>query len=317
MSTHTRRDWILWGVLGCALVSTAHAEYTLATATHVNGYVALAVPGALDLYVIRALQQRRDVLAAVLVMVAVNVTSHLMTAGVLPVHWSITAAVGALAPLLLWRVHYLWRPTGAGSAPVPAAPDTAPAQVNGTSGPILCYFCLSELGSDCRCPSALRANEEMRTRLAPGTAPVQVSLRDWAPGYHLDGCDGQHQFEGPINCIHRADELEARTPDPVPDWMSAEYPPSAPHSDDAYKPQTTSAVPYLAPVPDLPAEYAASAVHEETSAVVLNGNDWAFVPAAEAYVKSTGKPSVKGLRREINVGQDRAERLLAHLGVRP
>ncbi len=131
MSTRTRwmqsRDWLLWGALGCALVSTAHAEYTLATATHVNEYVALAVPGALDLYVIRALQVRRDVFAAVLVMVAANVTSHLLVAGVLPVHWSVIAAVGALAPLLLWRVHALGHAGTAApeASAVPGAPASA------------------------------------------------------------------------------------------------------------------------------------------------------------------------------------------------
>jgi len=102
-----RRDWILWGALGCALVSTAHAEYTLATAAHFNEYVALAVPGALDLYVVRALQQRRDVFVAVLAMVAANVASHLIAGGVLRVEWPVIAAVGAVAPLIVWRVYSL------------------------------------------------------------------------------------------------------------------------------------------------------------------------------------------------------------------
>lgn len=103
-----RQDWILWGALGCVLVGTAHAEYTLARATGVHELIAAAVPGALDLYVIRALQVRRDVFMSVVVMVAVNVTSHLVSASVLPMHWSIISAVGALAPLILWRVHTLW-----------------------------------------------------------------------------------------------------------------------------------------------------------------------------------------------------------------
>lgn len=109
MSAPRRKDWILWGALGCTLVGTAHAEYTLATATGVHGFIAASVPGALDLYVIRALQVHRDVLAAVLAMVVMNVASHLVTAGVLPVHWGLISAVGALAPLVLWRIHYLWR----------------------------------------------------------------------------------------------------------------------------------------------------------------------------------------------------------------
>ena len=128
MSAPTRKDWILWGALGCTLVGTAHAEYTLATATGVHWFVAASVPGALDLYVIRALQVHRDVLAAVLAMVVINVASHLVTAGVLPVHWGLISAVGALAPLVLWRIHYLWRLQSAGSAPAPetSAEPSAP-----------------------------------------------------------------------------------------------------------------------------------------------------------------------------------------------
>lgn len=102
------KDWILWGALGCVLVSTAHAEYTLATATGVHWFVAGAVPGALDLYVIRALQVRRDVFLSVLAMVGANVASHLVAAGELAVGWQLVSAVGALPPLILWRVHSLW-----------------------------------------------------------------------------------------------------------------------------------------------------------------------------------------------------------------
>lgn len=298
MSARPAKDLILWGALGCALVSTAHAEYTLATATHVNEYVALAVPGALDLYVIRALQQRKDVALAVLVMVAANVTSHLLTADVIPVHWTITAAVGALAPLILGRIYYLKHraseDTGAVSAPAPAAPA--------------------------------------------GYSP-QVSDSPWAAGFHLDGCDGMHQHEGYLNCTLRASALADTAPDHVPaHWMDQEYPethPSAPtligkcdlceldRSECGHwprpiaQPRQTSAVPYLAPVPDLPPEYADTAVHEETSAVVLYATDWAFLMAAENYIAGTDKPTVKGLRRELSIGQDRAERLLSHLGVRP
>lgn len=106
--TRAAKDWVLWGALGCVLVGTAHAEYTLAVATGINQWVAASVPGALDLYVIRALQVRRDVFLAVLAMVAVNVVSHLVSAGELRVDWRIISAVGALAPLILWRIHSLW-----------------------------------------------------------------------------------------------------------------------------------------------------------------------------------------------------------------
>lgn len=126
MSTRTRNDWILWAQLGCALVATAHAEYTLVTALGQHWIVAGAVTGALDLYVVRALQKHKDVLPAVLVMVAANVVSILITHRVVPVHWAVLAAVGALAPLLVWRGHRLRVHTG---TPVPAVPVTVPADV--------------------------------------------------------------------------------------------------------------------------------------------------------------------------------------------
>ena len=294
-------DWVrahplLAGALGCALVSTAHAEYTLATSTDVNEWVALAVPGALDLYVIQALRVRRDVATAVLVMVAANVVSHLLVAGLYPkdIWWQVgvVSAVGALAPVLLWRVHSLERTrtrsellwgveAGAVKAPE-CAPSTPP-------------------------PAVLRPASALAS-----TAPV------WAPGYHLDGCDGQHQHSGPVNCMTRASALASTAPDHVPaSWMEDEYPETHPSAPTSTPHSKTSAVPYLAPVPDLPDEYKASAVHAETSTPVLRDTDWEYLPGAQEYVDKYSPATVKGLRRELNIGQDRAERLLSHLGVRP
>lgn len=305
MSARTRKDWILWGALGCALVSIAHAEYTLATAAHFNEYVALAVPGALDLYVIRALQQRRDVFVAVLAMVAANVASHLIAGGVLQVRWPVIAAVGAVAPLIVWRVYSLKYESGAVSAPAlggevpghdPVALEWGPRHLWGPgapapSAPILCFACLSETGEDCTCPGALKANEEVRTALAP---------------------------------------------DHVPGWMAEEYPPSAPglevlgwddgHSSPprahSLEASATEELIRLRAVPDLPAEYGASAVHSETSTPVLQDSDWGYLPGAQEYVDKCTPATVKGLRRAFResgrgIGQDRAERLLTHLGVRP
>jgi len=294
----TRKDWILWGALGCALVSTAHAEYTLATAAHFNEWVALAVPGALDLYVVRALQQRRDVFVAVLAMVAANVTSHLIAGGVLDVQWPVIAAVGAVAPLIVWRVYslkytrtrkeLLWgTEAGAVSAPGEYALGYVPEA--GTPVPVA----------------------------GQGLAPVPA----WAPGYHLDGCDGQHQGEGPIACTHRASQLEYAAPDHVPaDWMAAEYPETYPGTavlaaqEDEYadKWETSAPVP-LHSVPALPPEYTPGAVH---SAVLEERDREYAVPAreyaAECAVSNT-LPTVRGMRRELSIGQDRAERLLAWL----
>jgi hypothetical protein len=102
-----KHDYLKWGALVAALVATASAEYELARAVGFNQWVAAAVPAALDLYTVRALRARREVLAAVAAMILVNAASHLVTTGLLPVNVWLVVAVAAIAPLVLWRVHSL------------------------------------------------------------------------------------------------------------------------------------------------------------------------------------------------------------------
>lgn len=104
------KDWLKWVAAGFALVATASAEYELARAIGMNEFIAAAVPGALDAYVVRALRAHREVLTSVLAMVGVNAASHLVTAGLLDVDWKLITAVSAIAPLVLWRVHALSTP---------------------------------------------------------------------------------------------------------------------------------------------------------------------------------------------------------------
>lgn len=319
MRARTRKDWILWSALGCALAGTAHAEYTLAVAAHFNEWVALAVPGALDLYVIRALQQRRDVFVAVLAMVAANVAAHLVVAGVLPVEWPVVSAVGAVAPLIVWRVYALKYTRTRQELLWGLEAGAGPEDTGAVSAPVLEHECgwvrraLDWLGwRECGCALApaevLVAGQglEYGPRMKWGALEPAPA---WVPGFHLDGCDGQHALESPGACFDRASALgsapSAPAPDRIPEWMADEYPPSTPHSK-------TSAVPYLAPVPDLPPEYAPGAVHSESP---LTASDWDYLPGAQKYVDDVADPSVRGLKRELRIGQERAERLLTHLGV--
>lgn len=110
------KDWLKWVAAGFALAATASAEYDLARAIGMNEWIAMAVPGALDAYVVRALRAHREVLTAVLAMVGVNAASHLVTAGILAVDWRLITAVSAIAPLVLWRVHALSTPDEHGHA---------------------------------------------------------------------------------------------------------------------------------------------------------------------------------------------------------
>ncbi|WP_367324795.1 hypothetical protein [Streptomyces sp. HUAS ZL42] len=115
-------DYLKWGALVAALVATASAEYELARAVGFNTFVAAAVPGALDLYTVRALRARREVLAAVAAMIGVNAASHLVTAGLVAVNVPLVVAVSAIAPLVLWRVHSL----STGHDEPVSVPDSAP-----------------------------------------------------------------------------------------------------------------------------------------------------------------------------------------------
>lgn len=129
-----KHDYLKWGALAAALVATASAEYELARAVGFNQWVAAAVPGALDLYTVRALRSGREVLAAVAAMIGVNAASHLVTAGLVTVSVPLVVAVSAIAPLVLWRVHSLGAghdEVGAVSPPGPEAPVevTAPVTV--------------------------------------------------------------------------------------------------------------------------------------------------------------------------------------------
>lgn len=101
------KDLLKWTAAGFALAATATAEYEIAREIGMNEWIAAAVPGALDAYVVRALRSGREVLASVTAMVGVNAASHLVTAGILPVEWPLITAVSAIAPLVLWRVHAL------------------------------------------------------------------------------------------------------------------------------------------------------------------------------------------------------------------
>ncbi|MFF9117274.1 hypothetical protein ACF09Y_16985 [Streptomyces massasporeus] len=121
------RDYLKWAALAFALVATASAEYELARAVGYNQWVAAAVPGALDVWTVRAMRQHRDVLAAVLAMIVVNALSHLVTAGLLEVSVPLVVGVSAIAPLVLYRLHAI---TGTDEPKADTEPVQAPVQVD-------------------------------------------------------------------------------------------------------------------------------------------------------------------------------------------
>ncbi|MFF5186445.1 hypothetical protein ACFY30_22160 [Streptomyces sp. NPDC000345] len=122
-----KHDLLLWAALAAVLVVLASAEYQLAVACGFGQYVAAGVPAALDVYALAALRARRDVLAVVTVLIAVNAASHLVEVGLLPVSVPLVVAVSAVAPLVLWRVHRLSeQQTEPHPEPSSALPEPAP-----------------------------------------------------------------------------------------------------------------------------------------------------------------------------------------------
>lgn len=99
-----KRDLLADAALVMAVVGTATAEYDLAVASG-WGRVAFALPGALDVYAVRAMRAHRDVVLMAAVMFGVNALSHLVSAGLLPASWPVVVAVSALPILVLVRVH--------------------------------------------------------------------------------------------------------------------------------------------------------------------------------------------------------------------
>ncbi|WP_432008904.1 DUF2637 domain-containing protein [Streptomyces bacillaris] len=127
-----KKDPLVWGALAAVLVVLASAEYDLARACGFGKYVAAGVPAALDIYAVRALRAKRDVLIVVVALVAVNAASHLVSAGLLPVDWPLVVAVSAIAPLVLWRVHRLSEP----AAEPPEVATTVMTTVFATARPV-------------------------------------------------------------------------------------------------------------------------------------------------------------------------------------
>lgn len=123
---YSGKDWLGAAATLFALAVTFNAEYEIAIAVHIHPIVAYAVPGALDVYVLRALQVKRDVFLTVLAMVLVNAASHLVGAGVLRVSPALIVGVSAIAPLVLWRAHVL-RHEVSTEPIVPPVPEHVPA----------------------------------------------------------------------------------------------------------------------------------------------------------------------------------------------
>lgn len=108
--------WAARGVIAGAVGLTASGEYSLARMAGFDPTVAWLLPFVIDVYVIQAFRRHRDIIQAIALTIAANVSYHLAEAGrfgVTAAHkptWWLIALVASVASLILWRMHLMVRP---------------------------------------------------------------------------------------------------------------------------------------------------------------------------------------------------------------
>jgi hypothetical protein len=373
-------DWLKWVAAGFALVATASAEYELARAIGMNEWISAAVPGALDAYVVRALRSHREVLTAVLAMVGVNASSHLVTAGVLVVEWPLITAVSAIAPLVLWRVHALstpgearvralWNVTEDEHTSTPPVPEHAPTSTETDTCPYcdtpdvvmgkhvyvcdrwrhvtacLCEhggglcLCSLECQSPCDGPSTDTFDEHADKAVSVASTHTStcvmcgqeipflnmvLHMREAHPSPDDErGPVLAHWIEPDHPFPYQWDEHGTSTPvlrlvpDTAPEFDVTDPPltislPAPGTGEDLFAPDVHD---YLMSVLNPQDKMSTPSTDQEhVTAGVLHPSDTVHMERARVLAgQSTGTPGVNEIKRELNVGTPRAQRLHAAL----
>jgi hypothetical protein len=108
--------WAARAIIAGTVGLTASGEYSLARMVGFDKTVAWLLPFVIDVYVIQAFRRHRDIIQAITLTVAANVTYHLADArlfGLTPTAkptWWLIAMVASVASLILWRVHLMAAP---------------------------------------------------------------------------------------------------------------------------------------------------------------------------------------------------------------
>jgi hypothetical protein len=109
-------DWSPRVALGATILLTASGEYELATLAGWHPGLAWGLPLAIDVYVVQAMRRHRDVFLALTLMVVANAVFHLADAGLFGMRaedepeWWLIAAVAAIAPWVMLRIHAITAP---------------------------------------------------------------------------------------------------------------------------------------------------------------------------------------------------------------
>ncbi|CAL9673652.1 hypothetical protein [Streptomyces sp. enrichment culture] len=162
------------------MVVAAQGEWSLAVACHFGPWVAAALPVAIDAYAIRAMQTGREVLPAVLLMIATNAGAHLHRGAVLPVSPWLVVAVSAIAPVVLWRVHALRHPARRGTPAVPQG-DTPAAGPVPPAAPVPAIDSTPTSGFPAAVPQGNTPAAEGDTVPSPAVVEVSPSPAPEAP----------------------------------------------------------------------------------------------------------------------------------------
>ncbi|MFF4346778.1 hypothetical protein [Streptomyces sp. NPDC001530] len=126
--------WAARAIIAGTVGLTASGEYALARMVGFDQTVAWLLPFVIDVYVIQAFRRHRDIIQAITLTVAANVTYHLADArlfGLTPTAkptWWLIAMVASVASLILWRVHLMTAPPKARRERQKPAPQTASTQ---------------------------------------------------------------------------------------------------------------------------------------------------------------------------------------------
>jgi hypothetical protein len=179
LNRHSVAQLARFAALLAAMVISFTTQVHLARTHGVPGWPSYAVPVAVDLYLVWAVRSRRDVALAVAVAVSANVASVLTAESLRAVDTWVSAALHAVFPLTVWRMHRTEGPQvpayALGSAeavpaePAPAIAGPVPAEPLGGSWPsddLWADFADTAPGSEADTPVTPPKPDHVRTVIA-------------------------------------------------------------------------------------------------------------------------------------------------------
>ncbi|WP_329450571.1 transfer protein spdA [Streptomyces sp. NBC_01724] len=125
MPRHSVANYARYAALLASMLISFATQQHLAVTHGVSGWPSYAVPLAIDLFLVWAVRSRRDVVLAVAVAVSANVAGVLTAEPLGDVDTWVSAALHAVFPLTLWRMHRTVHPLVSAEAPAVAEPVPA------------------------------------------------------------------------------------------------------------------------------------------------------------------------------------------------